>query len=163
MSNEPLTPTPPPPSWTEKQLRDALRVYASELMAAGKAHNTVATYVSHPERFVNWLVGRYRPIRLRDHQAATADESEDDSMSNWRSKYRPLLEYLANRTEPVVRMRFAAIERILGTTLPPSAHNHRPWWANEREGTHVHARAWLDAGRRTANVDLNAQTVEFVR
>jgi len=162
MWSEQLTPAPPPPVWTEKELRDALRRYASELMAAGKAHNTVATYVSHPERFINWLVGTYRPTPPRN-PTATADESQVGDMSRGRSKYRPLMDYLSTRTEPVVRMPFASIERVLGTTLPPSARNHRPWWANEREGTHIHARAWLDAGRRTANVDLSAQTVEFIR
>lgn len=158
---------PPPPErvgWTENELRDALDRYEAELRAAGKARNTVATYVQHPQRFIDWLVGRYRPTPLRG-PTATDEQSWFDDMSSaltWRSKYRPLMDFLAAQTEPVVRMTFVAIEQVLGTTLPPSARNHRAWWANEREGTHVHARAWLDAARRTANVDLNAQTVEFV-
>jgi hypothetical protein len=60
-------------------------------------------------------------------------------------------------------MTFADIERVIGASLPASARRYRPWWANEQAGTHIHARAWLDAGRRTTNVDLNAQTVDFVR
>jgi hypothetical protein len=60
-------------------------------------------------------------------------------------------------------MTFAQIESVLGLQLLASARKYRPWWANEKYGTHVHARSWLDAGRRTASVDLNASTVDFVR
>ena len=60
-------------------------------------------------------------------------------------------------------MSFVEIERIIGGPLPASARRYRPWWANEQRGTHIHARAWMGAGRRTANVDLNAGTVDFVR
>jgi hypothetical protein len=79
------------------------------------------------------------------------------------SRYQPLHDHLADRAKPVVKLTFGQIERILGAPLPSSAWKYRPWWANESAGTHVHARAWLNAGRRTANVDLNAGTVEFVR
>jgi hypothetical protein len=75
----------------------------------------------------------------------------------------PLRQQLADRTEPVVTRTFAEIERLLGATLPDPARRYPPWWANEEAGTHVHARAWLDAGRRTANVDLDAGKVDFVR
>ena len=39
-------------------------------------------------------------------------------------------------------MTFAEIEQILGAALPKSAYRYRPWWANQRAGTRVHARAW---------------------
>ena len=78
-----------------------------------------------------------------------------------RSRYDGLWNYLSPRSEPVVRLSFAQIERIIGGALPASARRYRPWWANEESGTHVHARSWLDSGRRTANVDLNAETVDF--
>lgn len=47
--------------------------------------------------------------------------------------------------------------------LPASARRHRPWWANERSGSHVHASAWMGVGRRTTNVDLSAGVVDFTR
>jgi hypothetical protein len=84
-------------------------------------------------------------------------------MSRGSSRYDPLRRYLAHRTEPVVRLSFADIEGIIGGSLPASARRHRPWWANVRSGGHVHAAAWMGAGRRTANVDLNAGSVDFVR
>lgn len=137
-------------SWTESDLRGALDRYEAELRAAGKARNTITTYVQHPERFINWLVGSYTP--------RTVAQAPDRSSST----YAPLREYLENRTESVVRLSFAEVERILQRSLPASARKYRPWWANERSGTHVHARAWLDAARSTTNVDLNAETVDFV-
>jgi hypothetical protein len=38
-----------------------------------------------------------------------------------------------------------------------AAENH------EQAGTHIHARAWLDAGFKTTNVDLAGDTVDFLR
>ncbi len=79
------------------------------------------------------------------------------------AKYDPLGDYLAARPEVVVRLSFGDITRIIAAALPASASKHPAWWANERDGGHVHARAWLDAGFTTRGLDLNARTVEFVR
>jgi hypothetical protein len=79
------------------------------------------------------------------------------------AKYDPLHEYLATRTDPLLKLSFAEIERILCEPLPVSARKHQAWWANGLDGTHVEARAWLEAGYRTQGLDLNAETIEFVR
>jgi len=79
------------------------------------------------------------------------------------SRYDALREYLEDRTESAVRLTFAEIERIIGGPLPASARKHPAWWANEKAGSHAHAQSWLDIGRRTAKVDLNGATVEFVK
>ena len=79
-----------------------------------------------------------------------------------RSKYDPLYHHLVNSPETVVALSFAEIERILGFALPASARRYQAWWANEREGTHSHARSWLEASYETQGVDLNAQSVRFV-
>jgi hypothetical protein len=159
------------PQWNEQELRNALNQYEGELRDAGRTRNTVNTYVQHPERFINWLVGRYRPTQADtspkpdpppeagpDHGALIGQRMPGGS-----SRYDPLRRYLAERMEPVVHLSFAEIERIIGGSLPASARRHRPWWANERAGSHVHAAAWMGVGRRTTNVDLNADTVDFVR
>lgn len=138
------------PTWSEDQLREALDDYEQELRRAGKARNTITTYVQHPERFINWLVGTYKPTRR------TSGRSQA-------SRYQPLHEHLVAQGDALVRLSFPQIERILGASLPDSARKYRPWWANESAGTHVHARAWLDAGWKTRNVDLTSGTVEFVR
>ena len=159
------------PRWSAAELRSELNRYEAELRAAGKTRNTVNTYVQHPERFINWLVGRYRPISQVDPNWKPVtptgqpglDTADEERMSRGSSRYDPLRRYLTERTEPVIRLSFAEIERIIGGPLPASARRHRPWWANERSGSHVHASAWMGAGRRTANVDLNAASVDFLR
>lgn len=158
------------PRWSSQELRSELNRYEAELRAAGKARNTINTYVQHPERFINWLAGRYRPTQAGPNSkldliAPDHDRGAfgDERMSGGSSRYDPLRRYLAGRSEPVVHLSFAEIERIIGGPLPASARRHRPWWANERSGSHVHASAWMGAGRRTANVHLNVGTVDFVR
>jgi hypothetical protein len=158
------------PQWSARELRSELDRYEAELRAAGKARNTINTYVQHPERFINWLEGRYRPTQVDPNWnpgpptgQSVGGRAEEGGMSRWPSRYDPLRKYLAERAEPVIRLSFAEIERIIGGQLPASARRHRPWWANERSGSHVHASAWMGSGRRTTNVDLNAGSVDFVR
>src|SRR5579875_2188660 len=43
--------------WSARELRSELNRYEEELRAAGRARNTINTYVQHPERFINWLEG----------------------------------------------------------------------------------------------------------
>lgn len=45
----------------EQYLRAALADYERELNAAGKAPETVHTYVDRAERFIKYLVGSYEP------------------------------------------------------------------------------------------------------
>lgn len=80
-----------------------------------------------------------------------------------RGKYSPLYLYLRDLTSQEWRASFGEIEAILGATLPKSARSHRAWWANERNGRHIHAKAWLDAGWETANVDMDAETLSLRR
>jgi hypothetical protein len=140
--------------------------YERELRTAGKARNTINTYLQHPERFINWLEGRYRPnptAQTWRTDRLTQENGYRNAGSGGASRYDPLRVHLSAREESVVRLTFGDIERIIGGPLPASARRHRPWWANERSGSHVHAMAWMGAGRRTANVDLNATAVDFVR
>jgi hypothetical protein len=78
------------------------------------------------------------------------------------SKYEPLAAFLKAKGAGEVRLSFREIEKILGAKLPPSAYQHRPWWANEARG-HVHAKAWLDAGYETTEVDMGAKKLIFKR
>jgi hypothetical protein len=78
-------------------------------------------------------------------------------------KYEPLKRHLEGMFQHgEVRLGFAEIERILGFSLPRSAHGHQAWWSNTRAG-HSHAAAWLDAGWKTAALDLAARQVSFVK
>jgi hypothetical protein len=137
--------------------------YETELRDTGKARNTITTYVYPVERFLNWLEGRYRRTRTAPAPPAGPRPSGRSAPNRGgRSRYDGLRNYLLTQSDPVVRLSFVEIERIIGGQLPASARRHRPWWANEQSGTHAHARSWLDANRRTAHVDLNAGTVDFV-
>ena len=152
-------------TWTEEELemlRAELDTYEAELRERGLKRNTITTYVQPVERFLNWLGGTYRPRRAVATPPPDTGAPVSEVAQGRGSRYAGLQAYLAGRPEPVVRLSFADIERIIGGTLPASARKYRPWWANEEGGTHIHARAWLDAGRRTAKVDMNGQTVDFV-
>jgi len=79
-------------------------------------------------------------------------------------KYLPLRMCLieVSHAESDVQLSFAEIEQIIDARLPPSAHNHREWWSNH-VGSHVQARAWLEAGWEVESVDQEARTVRFRR
>ena len=59
-------------------------------------------------------------------------------------------------------MTFDEIDHVVGG-LPASARRYPAWWSNEREGTHVQAHAWMDAGWRVENVNLAAKRVRFAK
>lgn len=154
--------------WSARELKDELDRYESELRAEGKARNTINTYVQHPERFINWLERRYTPTLTISNSRpdfTTGRGSRggigEGRVSRRGSRYDPLKAYLDGRNDPVIHLTFEEIEGILGAPLPPSAYRYPAWWANEQSGSHVHARAWLGARRRTTNVNLNGDTVEF--
>ena len=78
-----------------------------------------------------------------------------------RGKYAPLHRHLSNLEGSEWLTTFREIERILGANLPPSAHNYREWWANDR--THTQAMAWMTAGWKLTGVDLRTETAVFRR
>ena len=78
------------------------------------------------------------------------------------AKYDPLFEHLCVAGDRPLEMSFDAIAQIVGG-LPKSAYTYRPWWGNEIEGRHVHAHAWMNAGRQVEHVDLNRQIVRFTK
>jgi hypothetical protein len=77
-------------------------------------------------------------------------------------KYELLAAHLRAQTGARVVMTFADVAAAAGGALPASAYRHRPWWANSR-AQHAQARAWLDAGFRTEDVDMEGQRVVFAR
>jgi hypothetical protein len=81
------------------------------------------------------------------------------------AKYTPLKGYLENlgKKQNDVTLTFTQIGRIIGATLPQSARNYGAWWANEREGSHVEAHAWMDAGWKVDYVDFTRKCVRFIR
>ncbi len=78
------------------------------------------------------------------------------------SKYYPLQEYLRQCGEDEISLDFATIERILGLSLPRTAHTQRAWWSNRSTGA-VQANAWMLAGYHAAEVELENERVIFRR
>ncbi|MCD4671686.1 MAG: hypothetical protein K8R77_03390 [Anaerolineaceae bacterium] len=83
------------------------------------------------------------------------------------SKYDPLYDYL-KRLPADVRdktLTFAALEEILGFSLPNSAHRYREWWSNptSTDDMHVQARAWLAAGWKVETANQRDKWVRFRR
>ena len=80
-------------------------------------------------------------------------------------KYTPLEHYLrdvpADQNE--VALSFAQIEGIIHAKLPASAYEDRRWWDHEKEGNHVNARAWANAGWKIQSVDFNRKQARLVR
>ena len=81
------------------------------------------------------------------------------------AKYDPLYDFLVNMHTSVENftLTFQQIDRILATKLPTSAYSHRAWWANEVEGSHVEAQAWMEAGWKVEAVNQEDNWVRFRR
>jgi DNA-binding transcriptional regulator YiaG len=76
------------------------------------------------------------------------------------SKYQPLLEHLCGSNQPEVTLTFAQIETLMNNPLPDSARSKRAWWSNRSKGA-LQASAWMEAGYRVEDVDLDGQRVTF--
>jgi hypothetical protein len=79
------------------------------------------------------------------------------------SKYDPWADFFAKQTAEHISASFSELEKKLNTKLPASAFEHPAWWANYPGKTHVQARAWLDAGYETSQVDMTARRLIFRR
>src|SRR2546429_5846217 len=77
-------------------------------------------------------------------------------------KYEPLEHFLKKQRTKRWRVAFREIEAMLGFKLPQSAFKYPAWWSNDETG-HSHAKAWLDAGWRTEEVDLEGRKLTFAR
>ena len=78
-------------------------------------------------------------------------------------KYQALQAHLNRRNGRAELLSFEDIEDIIGKQLPMSATKHRAFWANDQEGYHSHAQAWMGAGYRVAYVDREDKIVRFER
>lgn len=78
------------------------------------------------------------------------------------SKYDVLGNFLKQQPTQLLLMNFSEVEKVLGFKLPASAHEYSAWWANEHT-SHVQARAWMNAGFETEQVDLASKKLVFKR
>ena len=78
------------------------------------------------------------------------------------SKYEPLTAHLRKQPYREIPCRFGELEKILGFELPSSARQHRAWWSNNGSNN-VMTKAWLSAGFRTRDVDMENERLTFER
>jgi len=82
------------------------------------------------------------------------------------SKYDPLRDMLLQIPPNISEktLTFSEIETILGFTLPGSAYNHRPWWANPSStNDHPYAQSWLSVDWKVETVNQSQERVRFLR
>ena len=81
------------------------------------------------------------------------------------SKYSFLKNHLRNLPDDLKQKTysFSQIEEIIEAKLPQSAHKHNAWWANEKDGRHVQAHAWKDAGWEVMSVNQKEKWGQFIR
>src|SRR5580692_2313984 len=77
------------------------------------------------------------------------------------SKYSPLGAYLRQQRRDVVSIKFAEIEKIIGSKLPASAR-YRAWWSNN-DFNSVLTKVWLEAGFKSEQVDMAKHKLIFRR
>src|ERR1700761_3031201 len=78
------------------------------------------------------------------------------------SKYQTLHRFFKAQPTDFLRMTFDEVEKEAGFKLPASARLHQAWWANDR-ARHVQAKAWLDAGYESEQVDMKEGRLVFRR
>ena len=78
-------------------------------------------------------------------------------------KYQPLADFLKEFRGEEWNATFSDVERVLGFSLPPSAREHRAWWANQFKGHHSQAKGWIEAGWVTREIDQRRGRVRFER
>lgn len=77
------------------------------------------------------------------------------------SKYEALTAYLLEQRQMSIPMTFEEIEVVTGVKLPPSASKHRAWWSNNPTNN-VMTHAWLEAGYKTASVNMEGRKLVFL-
>ena len=85
----------------------------------------------------------------------------DEFCKQGKQRYTKLYAFLMRRNTSRIRLTFAEIEKIIDRDLPSSARAHRAYWANDPK--HSQAKAWLDAGWCSKELDLVEQKVTFVK
>lgn len=78
------------------------------------------------------------------------------------SELEPLTAYLSGLGKEKIPMTFEEIEKVLGAKLPPSAFKHPAWWSNNPKNN-SRTYAWLNAGYKTADVDMKGRKLVFRR
>ena len=80
--------------------------------------------------------------------------------SGYGNKYDLLKFWLRENNSDSIQMTFSEIAELVGG-LPPSAYKHRAYWSNS--DSHPFAVAWMAAGYKVVECDLQSEVVRFCR
>jgi DNA-binding transcriptional regulator YiaG len=76
------------------------------------------------------------------------------------SKYYPLYQFFKQSNEDIILLTVADVQSILDGNLPVSARTQRAWWSNRRTAN-AQSSAWLDAGYRVDQLNLENNQIIF--
>ena len=79
-------------------------------------------------------------------------------------EYKKLYTHLCGLQVKEWKTTFGEIESIIGFRLPDFARKDRGWWANKELVNGILITSlWIEAGWKTAEVDMDAETLIFVK
>ncbi len=87
----------------------------------------------------------------------------DEEIGLNESRYAPLAIWLQTQTgthQKNLLLSFEQIEKIIDDKLPPSARQHRTWWANDSV-SHTQSQQWIEVGWRVSSVNMREERVVF--
>ena len=116
--------------------------------------------ISKAKDIKNLIPGAYKMLET------LAEYASESQILGGRSsgRYSALADWLQGKPGSIdkIELTFDQIEKIIETTLPPSARDHRAWWANDSV-SHSQSQQWLEAGWRRTYLNMSAEKVTFVR
>lgn len=98
-----------------------------------------------------------RVTKLESNETTDISSEENEMQQSVGKKYRYLADYLIKAGKERITLTFREIESILQTKLPPSAYEHRAFWANST--THSIALSWMNVGFEVVDVTMGRQVV----
>jgi len=111
------------------------------------------------ETIVLELLTRIKNLESRVSKIESGQKSSSQDTTVSLNKYSPLTKFLNDCQKDNVSLSFSEIEEILNFSLPKSAFEYRPFWANSE--THSIALSWLTAGFKIVEVDLEKKIAIF--
>jgi hypothetical protein len=121
--------------------------------------------ICHPIKLESTVESEYSSVGYN----ANSDLKSDDYVRNQKGqqsndvdhrKYAPLKQWLMTKDHESIILSFSDIANMVGG-LPPSAYNHRAFWSNT--SSHPFSVAWMEAGYKVVDCDLQSQNVSFVK
>lgn len=135
--------------WLGRQ-RDAVLAAFVRHVPAAVSHTAIVTPSVSTTGVSNDHTGPTPPL----DEITRPEDSRYGALASW-------LQQVPSKAEHVA-MKFVDIEKLIGDRLPPSAREHRSWWANDTTN-HVQSRQWLHVGWRVASVNPRGEIVVFAR